>query len=238
MEKLRVRYHIRDFGHAGSRELAEDVVSQCVTRRSWPVRQRVGAGGVMPAVRERVDQFARSPVFVDSSGRRRTWVKWALSVAAMLCFGYLVLLGWSFVGGPIKPGDLLPLPEALGGSRPERSDTPERAPPTSAPTASDQAVGSANATSVPATPTGRPASVGGATVGGSTVPGTPRTATSGTASTGQSIPPPPSVTTSPTSSSSSAGGTGNVTPSAAAPSPNAVGGVQATAGSLSASTDG
>ena len=64
----------------------------------------------MAAVRDRVDHVIHSPVFVDGSGRRRAWVAWALGAPAALCLGYVLLLGFSFAGGPIKPGDLLPLP--------------------------------------------------------------------------------------------------------------------------------
>jgi len=77
----------------------------------------------MPDVRERADQSVRFPVFVDSSGRRRRMVKRALGMVAVVCLGYLVLLGFSFVGGPVTPGDLLALPGSLGDWRHEKVDT-------------------------------------------------------------------------------------------------------------------
>ena len=69
----------------------------------------------------------RSPVFVDASGRRRTWVTWALGLLAVACGCYAVLLGLSFLGGPLTPGDLLPLPDSGGSSRqPEEAGVPTR----------------------------------------------------------------------------------------------------------------
>jgi hypothetical protein len=62
----------------------------------------------VPVVKDTVDQLVHSPVFVDSSGRRRSWVKWALGTTALVCSIYLVVLGFSLMGGPITPCDLLP----------------------------------------------------------------------------------------------------------------------------------
>ena len=64
----------------------------------------------MAPMREAVQQLAHSPVFVDESGRRRAWVMWTLGLGGALCLGYVLLLGFSLAGGPINPGDLLPLP--------------------------------------------------------------------------------------------------------------------------------
>jgi hypothetical protein len=74
----------------------------------------------MSAVRERVDQVTHSPVFVDASGRRRRWVSWALAATAALCAGYLILLVFSFTGGPLTPRDLLPLPDPPKSSQPDQ----------------------------------------------------------------------------------------------------------------------
>jgi hypothetical protein len=83
----------------------------------------------MAPVRDRVDQVTRSPVFVDASGRRRRWVTWALAAAAAACTGYLVLLAFSFAGGPLTPHDLLPWPGDDRSSRPERFEPGEGGDP-------------------------------------------------------------------------------------------------------------
>ena len=55
-----------------------------------------------------------SPVFVDSSGRRRkTWRRLTIAVVAALC-GYTGLLAVGFAGGPIPPAALLPIPGVPG----------------------------------------------------------------------------------------------------------------------------
>src|SRR4051812_48549951 len=85
-------------------------------------------GGRMPPVKEGVERVVRSPVFVDATGRRRSWVTWAVGAAAVVCFGYVLLLGFSFAGGPIKPGDLLPLPGLGRAQKPAGDSTPAEAP--------------------------------------------------------------------------------------------------------------
>ena len=51
------------------------------------VAARPRNGGDMPPVREQVEELVHSPVFVDPSGRRRTWVTCALAAAAVVCVG-------------------------------------------------------------------------------------------------------------------------------------------------------
>ena len=64
-----------------------------------------------------------SPVFVDSSGRRRkTWRRLTIAVVAALC-GYACLLGIGFAGGPIPPAALLPIP-GVPGNGPASSASP------------------------------------------------------------------------------------------------------------------
>ena len=82
----------------------------------------------MAPMREAVQQLAHSPVFVDESGSRRAWVMWSLGVAGALCMGYVLLLGFSLAGGPVNPGDLLPLPGLRQSS--EQSAVPTRPSPT------------------------------------------------------------------------------------------------------------
>ena len=89
---------------------------------------RDGGPGLWRLLREAVQQLVHSPVFVDESGRRRGWVMWTLGVGGALCLGYVLLLGFSLVGGPIKPGDLLPLPGLRQSS--DQSAVPTRPSPT------------------------------------------------------------------------------------------------------------
>jgi hypothetical protein len=81
-----------------------------VTDRPEATTDSGDAGTGTSVVRGRVEELAHSPVFVDSTGRRRTWVTWTLGVVAGACVGYLALLGLSFAGGPVTPKQLLPLP--------------------------------------------------------------------------------------------------------------------------------
>jgi len=87
-----------------------------------------GDTGTTHHVTERFDQISRSTIFVDRSGRRREWVTWALGLLAGACVGYVVMLVLSFMGGPITPRQLLPLP----GIPHVRSHANSPAPTTSA----------------------------------------------------------------------------------------------------------
>src|SRR5215470_2343147 len=69
-----------------------------------------GETGTTHHLTTRFDQIARSTIFVDPSGRRREWVTWTLGLLAGACVGYVVMLVLSFMGGPITPHQLLPLP--------------------------------------------------------------------------------------------------------------------------------
>ena len=113
----------------------------------------------MAPVRERVDQITHSPVFVDESGRRRAWVMWVLGMAGVLCLGYVLLLGFSFAGGPIKPGDLLPVPGLKQARQRSTSPTPL------SPTVGGTATAPAGTSGVPpGTPSGAAPAGSGATV--------------------------------------------------------------------------
>lgn len=50
------------------------------------------------------------PIFVDASGRRRKLARRASLAAIAVVAGYAGLLGVSFIGGPIPPNTLLPVP--------------------------------------------------------------------------------------------------------------------------------
>lgn len=62
-----------------------------------------------------------APVFVDASGRRRLWIRRAaVGVSGVLC-AYGVAVALSFLGGPMPPGALLPIPGIPNGSAPKSS---------------------------------------------------------------------------------------------------------------------
>jgi hypothetical protein len=138
----------------------------------------------MAPVRDRVDQVTQSPVFVDASGRRRRWVTWALAAAAAACTGYLVLLAFSFAGGPLTPHDLLPWPGDDRSSRPERFEPGEDGDPAVTPSSG------AGATTAPDGPapsaTGTASASGGASA---TPPATAAaTASAGAPTTATAVP--------------------------------------------------
>ena len=60
-----------------------------------------------------------APVFVDASGRRRRWIRRAaVGLGGILC-AYGVAVALSFLGGPMPPGALLPIPGLPGASAPK-----------------------------------------------------------------------------------------------------------------------
>ena len=80
--------------------------------------------GTTESATTRFDQIARSTIFVDPSGRRREWLTWALGLLAGACVGYVVMLVLSFMGGPITPHQLLPLPGMPDGRSHANSPSP------------------------------------------------------------------------------------------------------------------
>src|SRR3954471_8101887 len=64
--------------------------------------------GAVPPVKDRVDEIVHSPVFVDASGRRRAWIARTVTAFSALCCGYVAVLAVGLLGGPVRPGDLLP----------------------------------------------------------------------------------------------------------------------------------
>jgi len=83
-----------------------------------------GETGTTHHLTTRLDEIARSTIFVDPSGRRREWVTWALGLLAGACVGYVVMLVLSFMGGPITPHQLLPLPGMPDGRSHANSPSP------------------------------------------------------------------------------------------------------------------
>jgi hypothetical protein len=154
-------------------------------------------------MREAVQQIAHSPVFVDESGHRRAWVQWALGLGGALCLGYVVLLGFSLAGGPIRPGDLLPLPGLRQTE--DRSAVPTPSPTvgvSGSPTAPSE-TGGPSAGPTGAVPTGGVGAVPTPTPTASGAAGTASTPSGSPPSTAQpSASPAPSVSSpAPTSSS-------------------------------------
>ena len=160
----------------------------------------------MAPVKEAVQQLAQSPVFVDESGRRRAWVMWTLIVGGALCLGYVLLLGFSLVGGPIKPGDLLPLPGLRQSG--ERSPVPTPSHPTT--------VGP-SPTAPPESGVGVPSGVPSVGVPTGAVRTAPTTTPTGSGAGGG---PAPAPTGSPQSSSSPAPSPSSPAPSPSSPAPS------------------
>ncbi|TDU89125.1 hypothetical protein EV138_2680 [Kribbella voronezhensis] len=109
---------------------------------------------------------ARSPVFVDSTGRRHRRIRRTGAWLAVPAAGYVILLVSSLLGGPRVDTPLIPLPEA-GKHQPEKRVTrpaatatttpkpgePTRSTePTSTPTSADRPTESAPTTQPTATP--------------------------------------------------------------------------------------
>src|SRR3954451_9566023 len=99
-----------------------------------PEAVRTWRGGketdVVPLVKDRVDQLFHSPVFEDTSDRRRTWLAWTVIGLAVACCGYVAVLAIGLLGGPVRPGDLLPWAHKPSASR---DTTPSPRPGASAP---------------------------------------------------------------------------------------------------------
>ena len=161
----------------------------------------------MAPVREAVERITQSPVFVDESGQRRRWVMWALGVAAVVCMGYVLLLGFSFAGGPIKPGDLLPVP-GLSHSRPDPTPSGPASP----------SEGDSRVTTPAKGRGGIPIGPSGATPGGGAASGPPRP-TGSVAGSAPGGPTSRSVQPSTSPSSSSTRTTGGPQPSRTSPTP-------------------
>lgn len=94
---------------------------------------------------ERRRSRVRTPVFVDGSGRRHTWLLRSLVGLAILCAGYVLVLAVGLLGGS-TPGELLP----WSGGPGTRVDSGVRqpAPPAARPDSSPPAA----APTVPARP--------------------------------------------------------------------------------------
>jgi hypothetical protein len=62
------------------------------------------------------------PIFVDETGRRRRFVRWAAYGIGAICLGYTALVGVSIAGGPALPHALMPFPDRV--QQPDRGGAP------------------------------------------------------------------------------------------------------------------
>lgn len=93
-----------------------------------PRQTRPGARSAEASRSEGSAADEASPVFVDTSGKRRKgWRRVTIAVVGILC-GYTVLLGVSFAGGPIPPAALLPVPGVPGNDAPAPAKATTGAP--------------------------------------------------------------------------------------------------------------
>jgi hypothetical protein len=59
-----------------------------------------------------------APVFVDASGKRRRWVRRGSIATVSVLTAYGIVVALSFLGGPVPPNALLPLPGVPGATTP------------------------------------------------------------------------------------------------------------------------
>jgi hypothetical protein len=149
-----------------------------------------------------------SPIFVDTTGRRRRWLRWLGYGVGVACVGYGVVLVISLLGGPVSPDTLVP-----GLPKPTASKTTERVGPLpigSLPTA----VGNrSTAVTLPTSP--------GATRSTSTAPsGPPRTSKPRAGKPSPTANPPASTSPSPGGTSPTPGEEGGSAPAGEAEAPN------------------
>lgn len=66
-----------------------------------------------------------APVFVDTTGKRRRWIRRGSILLIVSLTAYGVVVALSFLGGPVPPNALLPLPGVPGStSRPGGTTSP------------------------------------------------------------------------------------------------------------------
>jgi len=58
------------------------------------------------------------PVFVDTTGKRRRWIRRGSVAVGTVLTAYGVVVALSFLGGPVPPNALLPLPGVPGATTP------------------------------------------------------------------------------------------------------------------------
>lgn len=138
------------------------------------------------------DEIAPSPVFVDSTGRRKRRFRTAGYLAGGLGMAYAAMLGLSFVGGPIGPGTLLPVPGMPESAVVNTGPEPEGS---MSPISEGQLAredGDKQVSRIGATSTPKPKTSGGATPKAGAVKPTP--AKSSVAPSGTTAPTPPKTT--------------------------------------------
>ncbi|MEV4630447.1 hypothetical protein AB0J90_29705 [Micromonospora sp. NPDC049523] len=75
------------------------------------------------------------PVFVDTTGRRRRFVRYFAYGVGGLALTYTALVGVSLAGGPVNPGSVLPFAELVGRPQPPLPNPVPTAPADATPTA-------------------------------------------------------------------------------------------------------
>jgi hypothetical protein len=90
-------------------------------------------------------------VFVDTTGRRRRWVRRGAIGGVTLVTAYGIVVALSFLGGPVSPNSLLPLPGLPGPTTPAQQTT-----------STADALGNASATNTPAQGVAKPGTGDGA----------------------------------------------------------------------------
>jgi len=73
------------------------------------------------------------PVFVDATGRRRRWFRLLAYGFVAAGLVYTVLVGISFVGGPVRPDTVLPFTDPVQPTLPSLPDAVEHVEPALAP---------------------------------------------------------------------------------------------------------
>jgi len=124
------------------------------------------------------------PVFLDTSGRRRRWLRVAGFGVAGACGMYTAVVAVSLMGGPVSPDSVLPLPEH--GTAAKRADpAPTRSAPTAPGTAPTRGLRRPRPTASPAP----------GTVGKRTIPAPATVVPSQAPSSPRSTPPTPAPST-------------------------------------------
>jgi hypothetical protein len=104
-------------------------------------------------------QTHAAPVFVDITGRRRRWIRRGAIGGVTLVTAYGIVVALSFLGGPVPPNSLLPIPGIPGPSTPAKD--------TSAPAV---ALGGASATGTGSAGTSPTSASGGKAASSSALP--------------------------------------------------------------------
>lgn len=95
---------------------------------------------------------AAAPVFVDTSGRRRRAARRIVIGALTLSAGYVLMVVWSLLGGPVSPDNLVP----FSAPRPAPTAKPSVAAPIRVPSVVASTLGTHAANVIAASPNPTP----------------------------------------------------------------------------------